>query len=267
MKSKWEQPCILLYNPAKLIWKLTSTSGEATSLVPLLKSSDSEEHSPESNRCSCWDVCSLHSTLLVLPWADCDLDSFLLTSVIKALKFIFSQYGVPSVFMSDNGPQFVSHEMKEFDESYGFTLMTRSPYYPQSNKLAERTIQTIKGLLRHSPNPYLALLSFRATPIPWCSFSSAQLLIMGRQIRTDIPTPKNQLIPQWPYLADFREKNKEYKAKQKRDYDERHRTRPLDPLLADTPVWWLQMVKNSEGLDNTSPLDLQYRHNPALELS
>ena len=137
------------------------------------------------------------------------------TSVINALKSIFSRHGSPSVFMSDNGPQFVSQAMKEFAASYGFSLVTSSPHYPQSNGLAERTIQTVKGLLSNSPDPYLALLSFRATPIPWCSFSPAQLL-MGRQIKTDIPTSKSQLIPQWSYLADFQEKDREYKAKQKR---------------------------------------------------
>ena len=157
-------------------------------------------------------------------------------SVIKALKSIFSHHGVPSVFMSDNGPQFVSKEMKQFADTYGFTLLTSSPHYPQSNGLAERTIQTIKALLQDSPDPYLALLSFRTTPIPWCSFSPAQLL-MGRQLRTDIPTPKTQLIPQWSYIQEFQEKDSEYKAKQRRDYNERHRVRPLDPLLPDTPVW------------------------------
>ena len=130
--------------------------------------------------------------------------------------------------------------MKQFANTvhnyYGFTLLTSSPHYPQSNGLAKRTIQTIKALLQDSPDPYLALLSFRTTPILWCSFSPAQLL-MGRQLRTDIPNPKNQLIPQWPYLQEFREKDDEYKAKQRRDYNDRHRVRPLDPLLLDTPVW------------------------------
>ena len=157
-------------------------------------------------------------------------------SVIKALKSIFSHHGVPSVFMSDNGPQFVSNEMKKFADTYGFTLLTSILHYPQSHGLAKRTIQTIKELLQDSPDPYLALLSFRTTPILWCSFSPAELL-MGRQLRTAITTPKNQLIPQWSYLQEFREKDSQYKAKQRRDYNDRHTVRPLDPLLPDTPVW------------------------------
>ena len=117
--------------------------------------------------------------------------------------------------MSDNGPQFVSQDVKEFAASYRFSLVMSSPHYPQSNGLAERTIRTVKGLISNSPDPYLSMLSFRATSIPWCSFSPVQLL-MGRQVKTDIPTLKKELIPQWSYISDFRERNEEYKAKQKR---------------------------------------------------
>ena len=60
---------------------------------------------------------------------------------------------------------------------------------------------------------------------------------MGRQLRTAITTPKNQLIPQWSYLQEFREKDNKYKAKQRRDYNDKHRVRPQDPLLPDTSVW------------------------------
>ena len=124
--------------------------------------------------------------------------------VIKALQAIFSCHEVPSTFMSDNGSQFSSKEMKKFANTYGFTLITSSPHYVQSNGLAERTIQTMKALLHKSFDPYMALLSFRATLIPWCSFSPTELL-MGRKIRTDIPTAKSLLTPNLPYLADFQE--------------------------------------------------------------
>ena len=138
--------------------------------------------------------------------------------------------------MSDNGPQFSSKEMKEFANAYGFTLITSSPHYTQSNGLAEQTIQTVKVLLHKSSGPNMALLSFKATPIPWCSFSSTKLL-MGRKIKIDIPTAKTLLTPHWPYLTEFQERDREYKAKQKEHYDQRHRTQTLDPLLLDTPAW------------------------------
>ena len=81
------------------------------------------------------------------------LTSITSTAVIKAIKSIFSQHGVPSVFMSDNGPQFTSNDMKAFASSYKFELLTSSPCYPQSNGLVERTIKTVKMLLKDSPDP------------------------------------------------------------------------------------------------------------------
>ena len=52
------------------------------------------------------------------------LKSTISSSVIKALKAIFSHHGVPSIFMSDNGPLFVSREMKEFADSYSFLYIS-----------------------------------------------------------------------------------------------------------------------------------------------
>ena len=62
-------------------------------------------------------------------------------SVITALKSMFFQ---PFTFMSDNGPQFVSEEMKEFRQSYFSVHVTSSLHYPQSNGLVERTVKTVK---------------------------------------------------------------------------------------------------------------------------
>ena len=76
--------------------------------------------------------------------------------------------------------------MKEFAQAYEFQHTTTSPYYPQANGLAERMVKTLKKLLEHSRYAYKALLSYRATPLPWCGYSPAELL-MGRKIRTDVP--------------------------------------------------------------------------------
>ena len=81
-------------------------------------------------------------------------------AVISSLKAIFSRHGVPLVLMSDNGPQFDSSDMKQFANTYGFKHITSSPHYPQSNGLAERTVKTIKGLLKHTNDQYMALLSY-----------------------------------------------------------------------------------------------------------
>ena len=63
------------------------------------------------------------------------LNSTTFKTVISTLKSILSHHGVPSVLMSDNGPQFDSSYMKEFANTYGFQHVISSPHYPQSNGL------------------------------------------------------------------------------------------------------------------------------------
>ena len=104
------------------------------------------------------------------------------SSVIAVLRSCFARYGIPETVRSDNGPQFASRKFAEFANSYGFEHGTSSPYYPQSNGMVERAVKTAKKLLKQSSDPHLAILSFRATPLPWCGLSPSGLL-MGRQIR------------------------------------------------------------------------------------
>ena len=72
---------------------------------------------------------------------------------ISKLKDVFSQHGIPEIVKSDNGPQFSAQEFAEFANTYGFTHVTSSPKYPQSNGQIERMVQTKKNLLKNSEDP------------------------------------------------------------------------------------------------------------------
>ena len=126
--------------------------------------------------------------------------------------------------------------MKQFSQVYGFVHVTSSPHYPQSNGEAERAVQTAKRLLGRSEDPFLAVLSYNATPMPWCNLSPSELL-MGRKLRSTIPQTTTVLIPGWPYLKEFKVKNRCLKEKQKIYYDQRHQTRSKTPLEDGTEVW------------------------------
>ena len=128
-------------------------------------------------------------------------------AVINVMKSIFARHGIPQVVRSDNGPQFSAEEFTKFSNSFGFQHVTSSPRYPQSNGQVERMVQTMKKMIQKSDDPYLAIMSYRATPHPWCDLSPAELL-MGRRMRTTIPQTKELLTPKWPYLSEFRKKNK-----------------------------------------------------------
>ena len=74
-------------------------------------------------------------------------------------------------FRSDNGPQYCSHEFKRFSDEWGFDHITSSPTFPQSNGLAEKTVQTLKTLLEKAcqaeKDPYLSILEYHNNPLDW----------------------------------------------------------------------------------------------------
>ena len=50
--------------------------------------------------------------------------------------------------MSDNGPQFVSHDFSNFMKMNGIKHTLTPPYHPASNGAAERSVQILKQALR-----------------------------------------------------------------------------------------------------------------------
>ena len=57
------------------------------------------------------------------------------TATISHMKSIMARHGLPSVVVSDNGPQFSSREFRQFAKQYGLKHVTHnySPDYTQSN--------------------------------------------------------------------------------------------------------------------------------------
>ena len=101
--------------------------------------------------------------------------------------------------------------MTEFT-SYGIKHNTSSPYFPQSNGMAERFVRTAKQLLKQSSDLNLALLIYRATPLPFCNRSPSELL-MGKCIRTKLPQTNKHLIPEWSYLEEFKKCDQDLKKR------------------------------------------------------
>ena len=110
-------------------------------------------------------------------------------TVIAKLKGVFARHGIPTELIADHVP-FASAEMAQFAKVWGFKITHSSPAYPQSNGLAERTIQSVKNMLKATTqtgiDPHLALLHLRNTPI------------MGRVLRSDLPASTAVLQPATP---------------------------------------------------------------------
>lgn len=102
-----------------------------------------------------------------------ELDRLLSTTaaaaVIRKLKGAFTRHGIAETVISDNGSKHAPAEFESFTKTWEFKHITSSPYYPQSNGLAEKTVQTAKALTDKAhvdkKDPYLCLLEYRNTSV------------------------------------------------------------------------------------------------------
>ena len=87
---------------------------------------------------------------------------------MKRLKNHFVCYGIPTIVVSDNGPQFHCEEFCNFAKSYGFMHRTNSPRHPQSNGMVEVAVTSAKKIISRAvegkKEPHLAILAYRKTP-------------------------------------------------------------------------------------------------------
>lgn len=175
--------------------------------------------------------------------------------VILRSKAIFARFGIPDEVVTDNGPQFSSAEFQKFAKQLDFRHCTSSPHHPQGNGHAERAVQTAKKILKQA-DPVMALMIYRSTPCSSTGYSPAELL-MGRKIRTTLPTLEKNLQPKWPSRAAVKEKDEQEKAKQAYYYNRRHGARPLPVLQPGDAVrskldheksWSMPAVITSESI-------------------
>ena len=150
------------------------------------------------------------------------LNNTLSKTVILHNKSIFASHGIPKTIKSDNGPQYSAEEYKRFSDEWGFTHVTTSPYHPQANDLAEKSVQIVKKLLRKAKldgkDPYLSLLEYRNTCCVHNIGSPAQLC-MSHRLNSLLPSTPEQLTPQVIDHNKVMEKFKQNQEVSKEYYD------------------------------------------------
>lgn len=131
------------------------------------------------------------------------------------------------------GLNFSNVAFRRFASDYGFEHATSSPRYPRGNGLAERTVQTIKGILQKSAfsgeDLYLGLLAFRTTPHETTGVSPAQML-MGRRLRSRLPARTSQLEPALVDTERAKEADAANKLKQASYYNRHNGVRTSQSL-------------------------------------
>ena len=119
------------------------------------------------------------------------------SAVIKELGMIFSEFGKPQIFRSDNGPCYLSQEFRFFMQNWLIEHRTSSPHYPQSNGLAESMVKVSKNLIEKAVRQDLPwnqlLLDYRCTPISSEIPSPAEILF-GRKLQSSISILPSQVM-------------------------------------------------------------------------
>ena len=135
---------------------------------------------------------------------------------IEKMKQMFSRHGIPETLKSDGGPQFISTEFREFAKSWNFTHDPSSPEYPKGNGRVERSVQTVKKLIKKAVESKssidAAILAYRTTPLQDCGLSPAELL-MGRQPRNHLNSHIRVENKESPVRKGYRDKYANLHAK------------------------------------------------------
>ncbi|XP_050515486.1 uncharacterized protein K02A2.6-like [Diabrotica virgifera virgifera] len=111
-------------------------------------------------------------------------------TTIEICRKIFTTFGIPKVFVTDNGRQFDSHEFRTFMKDNGITQKFTAPYHPATNGQGERYVQILKKCLRAMRSEgndrefelCKLLMQYRRSPHTVTGKSPSELML-GRQIR------------------------------------------------------------------------------------
>ena len=112
---------------------------------------------------------------------------------MDAMRRTVSYNGLPLRVVTDNGPQFSSHEFKNFMSANEIKHQLTPPYYPAANGQVERMVQEFKESLKTKPTGKsvshqvsIFLLHYRTTPNSTTGKIPAELMLK-RSPRTRLP--------------------------------------------------------------------------------
>lgn len=150
-------------------------------------------------------------------------------SLTNLMLQCFACHGFPIKIITDNAPNLISVDVRNFCNMYGIKHKKSTAYHPQGNAEIERlyrsTSKFIKALTaegrRWEHELYNFLLTYRNTPHTTTGISPARLL-MSRDLRDKIP---QYVECKNPYFEQAKASDLHAKQKAKNYYDKRKRTK------------------------------------------
>lgn len=178
-------------------------------------------------------------------------------NLIRKLQEIFDYFGYAKQLVTDNGPPYGSYEFSKFCEKKGITLTHTPPYHPSSNGLAERSVQTVKSVLkklvfdaeRHNNLFGLEdsisdfLRKHRNMPVGKGDIPAHKVFSYSPRWELDaIKLPFNQGIPQKSSLKKSQESSgqkKNQKVRFEENFDKSERPKKVQNFKKGEIVWYL----------------------------
>ncbi|KAG8179926.1 hypothetical protein JTE90_025251 [Oedothorax gibbosus] len=125
-------------------------------------------------------------------------------------------------------------ESNEFCKDWDIFFNPSSHGFSHSNGQVERGVQAVKNILikaaHDNSNPHLVLMEYRNTPMD--GLPSPAEILMGRPLRTLVPTLPSQLTPHYDFSSTKERLN--YRQQRQHKYDVH--ARPLQPLKENQDV-------------------------------
>jgi hypothetical protein len=133
--------------------------------------------------------------------------------------------------ISDNGPQFIAKDFKEFVRLAGMTHVKTSPYYPQSNGKIERWHKTLKGESIRTQVP-LSLADARRIVTDYVRYYNTVRLHSA----IGYVTPKDKLDGMDKHIHQERDRKLAEARERRRQWRQAERERPSQPPVATRPA-------------------------------
>ena len=178
------------------------------------------------------------------------------STVIPHLDKVFSEFGIPDVMRTDNGPPFNSSDFQSFSQDLGFKHRKITPRWPRANGEVERFVRTVKKVVKTATverknwkqEMHRFLRNYRATPHSTMRIPPA-LALFGRPLRTKLP----EITKKHPDKS-IREQDRVAKARMKAYADKKAYVEPSTLLEGDAVF-----VKRD---DSKRKRETPYRHDP-----
>ncbi|GJW91820.1 putative reverse transcriptase domain-containing protein [Tanacetum coccineum] len=136
VKAEYQKPSSLLVQPVIPVWMWENITMDFFTKLP--KTSFGQD--------TIWVIVDrLIKSAHFLPMKETDSIEKLMRQYLNELV---SRHGVSVLIISDQDSKFTSHFWKSLNEALGTQLDMSMAYHPQTNSQSERTIQTLKDMLR-----------------------------------------------------------------------------------------------------------------------